>query len=391
MPLEALGPQSSQQEESASVVDNGEMQEDKDESTLVKEAIDRATTMCNENEPLMTQLCRISAEVSKAEKKAKAKRKDEGDEQRKLKKTREGQTRDPRDPHEVLIQEGIEPHPGPTCANKGKRGVQRNGHAWVTRILAGLLYALIVPAESATEQNCQRTPSLRPCDGPLVAREQEANPRADKRPKKIRKGQHHGNPLPASRDVPLVVQEREGAPETCKKNNARRWKSKHKKRGSRSKEDLKLRNKKRKGCSKEDLKLRNKKRRGGSKEDLKLRNRAWAAKSRSKEDLKLRNKEKRGCSKEDLKLRNHAWAAETIRKGQHHDNPLLASRDVPLVVQGREGAPKTCKKNSARRWNGKQKKRKSRSKEDLKPRSHAWTALAIVAAIAVVIRSLPST
>ena len=113
MPPEALGPRSSQQEERNSINESGEVQEEKDEDTLVKEAIDRATGMCSDNEPLMTQLCRISAEVSKAERKAKAKRSDEGDAQRKAKKTREGHTTDPRDPHEVLVQEGIEPNPGP--------------------------------------------------------------------------------------------------------------------------------------------------------------------------------------------------------------------------------------------------------------------------------------
>ena len=52
MPSEALGPQSSQQEENASMKESEEMEEEKDEDTLVKEAVDRATGMCSDNKPL---------------------------------------------------------------------------------------------------------------------------------------------------------------------------------------------------------------------------------------------------------------------------------------------------------------------------------------------------
>ena len=45
----------------------------KNEDNLVKEAIDRAADSCIADEPLMTPLCRISAEVDKAKKQAKVK------------------------------------------------------------------------------------------------------------------------------------------------------------------------------------------------------------------------------------------------------------------------------------------------------------------------------
>ena len=80
----------------------------------------------------MTQQCRIGAEVDKAKKAAKAKRSEQSDVQNKAKKTREGQTRDPRDLHGVLVQEGIEPHPGPAHGIK-----KQHGCGWACRALTG--------------------------------------------------------------------------------------------------------------------------------------------------------------------------------------------------------------------------------------------------------------
>ena len=125
MPTEAPGPKISQQEDAASSTEmNGGRHCDKDEDTLVQEAIERAADNCNASEPLMTQLCRISAEVDKAKKQAKAKRENSEAQEDcgRAKQIREGQTADPRDRHEVLISEGIEPHPGPSQkANETKR------------------------------------------------------------------------------------------------------------------------------------------------------------------------------------------------------------------------------------------------------------------------------
>ena len=57
MPSKAPDPHSSQQEETAKPEKRAANEDEKDEDTLVKEAIDRATDMCNDNEPPMTQLC----------------------------------------------------------------------------------------------------------------------------------------------------------------------------------------------------------------------------------------------------------------------------------------------------------------------------------------------
>ena len=55
----------------------------------------------------MLQRCKVSAEIDKAKKKVKAKK--------------EGQTRDPRVPYDVLVQEGISPNPGPHTADRWRR------------------------------------------------------------------------------------------------------------------------------------------------------------------------------------------------------------------------------------------------------------------------------
>ena len=78
------------------------------EENAIEAAIDRATADCKPEEPLMTQLCKISAEIDRAKKKTKAKK--------------EGQTRDPRVPYDVLVQEGIRPNPGPRVAVSRRRG-----------------------------------------------------------------------------------------------------------------------------------------------------------------------------------------------------------------------------------------------------------------------------
>ena len=134
MPAKAFDPQSSQKEETAKPEERAANEDRKDEDTLVKEAIDRATAKCDDQEPLMTQLCRFGAEVDKAKKAAKAKRSEDSDVQNKAKKTREGQTRDPRGLHEVLVQEGIEPHPGPV------RGISKQCGCWrACRALTGIV------------------------------------------------------------------------------------------------------------------------------------------------------------------------------------------------------------------------------------------------------------
>ena len=62
MPFAAFGPHFRNEES------------DSGEDTLVKTAIDRATDKCSENETLMTQLCRISAQVDTANKSGKDKK-----------------------------------------------------------------------------------------------------------------------------------------------------------------------------------------------------------------------------------------------------------------------------------------------------------------------------
>ena len=94
-----------------------EEQEAESEELLVKAAIDRATAERNQDEVLVTQLCKICTGIDKAKKRAKTE---------KTKKTkREGQIADPRVPYDVLVQEGISPNLGPRATqNKNKR---RNG------------------------------------------------------------------------------------------------------------------------------------------------------------------------------------------------------------------------------------------------------------------------
>ena len=55
----------------------------------------------------MLTLCRLAAEIDRQANKEKTKR--------------EGTTRDPRDPREVLVAEGIEPHPGPEIRRSEER------------------------------------------------------------------------------------------------------------------------------------------------------------------------------------------------------------------------------------------------------------------------------
>ena len=87
------------------------------EELLVKSAIDRATEECENDMPLMMQLCKISAEVDKAKKRAKTEK------ARKTKK--EGQSADPRVPYDVLVQEGISPNPGPSATKIKKDAAPR--------------------------------------------------------------------------------------------------------------------------------------------------------------------------------------------------------------------------------------------------------------------------
>ena len=61
------------------------------EEAAIEAAIDRAVVDCKPDETLMMQLCKVSAEIDRAKKKVKAKK--------------EGQTRDPRVPYDVLVQE----------------------------------------------------------------------------------------------------------------------------------------------------------------------------------------------------------------------------------------------------------------------------------------------
>ena len=78
------------------------------EENAIEAAIDRATADCKPEEPLMTQLCKISAEIDRAKKKTKAEK--------------EGKTWDPRVPYDVLVQEGISPNLGPRVAVSRRRG-----------------------------------------------------------------------------------------------------------------------------------------------------------------------------------------------------------------------------------------------------------------------------
>ena len=109
----------------------------------------------------MTQLCKISAAIERENKKAKLNL----------------QTRDPRDPHEVLIQEGIEPHPGPNKVSQtrnGKLTPLRPGKSIMRRIrwpaLASLLWLMAPQAEGATTTieygnlNSLACTSKKPCD-----------------------------------------------------------------------------------------------------------------------------------------------------------------------------------------------------------------------------------
>ena len=66
----------------------------------------------------MMQLCKISAEIDRAKKKAKAKK--------------EGQTRDLRIPYDVLVQEGISPNLGPHTAVRWRKSRSRLSTAKAT-------------------------------------------------------------------------------------------------------------------------------------------------------------------------------------------------------------------------------------------------------------------
>ena len=126
MPSKAFDPHSSQQEETAKLEERAANEDRKDEDTVVREAIGRAIAKIDDQEPLMTQLCRISAEVDKAKKAAKSKQSEEGKIQ--------SQTRDPRNLREVLVQEGIEPHPGPAHDIR-----KHHGCGWACRALATIV------------------------------------------------------------------------------------------------------------------------------------------------------------------------------------------------------------------------------------------------------------
>ena len=161
MPSEVLDPKISQQKDAASSTATYEgRHSDKDEDTLVKEAIGRAADSSNANEPLMTQLCRISAEVDKAKKQAKAKRENSEAQEDcgKATQIREGQAADPRNRHEVLISEGIEPHPGPRQkANETKRKSQQ------AKPCPGFVFAwILLTSFNVTEarHSTQRVPTL---------------------------------------------------------------------------------------------------------------------------------------------------------------------------------------------------------------------------------------
>ena len=107
-----------------------------DANTLVKEAIDRATDMCSDNGPLMTQLCRISAEVDKAKKKAKAKRSDEYDAERKQRRPEKDKRRIHVIPTTSLSRKELSPtqvRGAPTATSKANGDMDKRGHVGTSR------------------------------------------------------------------------------------------------------------------------------------------------------------------------------------------------------------------------------------------------------------------
>ena len=80
-----------------------------DKETFIQQAINDAVDNMKDDLPIMMQLCKIKEATCRAEK---------------LFEDREAmlkdQTMDPRNPKEVLIEQGISPNPGPSKARKSK-------------------------------------------------------------------------------------------------------------------------------------------------------------------------------------------------------------------------------------------------------------------------------
>ena len=110
--------------------------------TWFQEAIDTVLPNDHSGTSAMADMCRAAAAIDKARK-------------------RFHQTEDPRDTHEVLISEGIEPHPGPRDNSRPKRRAQNS--AIDTVKAAAILYICALFPFAAAEHRCVSNPNPKLC------------------------------------------------------------------------------------------------------------------------------------------------------------------------------------------------------------------------------------